>query len=113
LFQRKPGAFGRTLGPTTGWALRAEIARRGVRMIGGVEYLGIDDDGLHYLAEGETRVLPADTIVLCTGQQSVRELADALGALDVACQVIGGAARAAEIDAFRAIDEGVRAAYSV
>jgi 2,4-dienoyl-CoA reductase (NADPH2) len=113
LFQRKPGAFGRTLGPTTGWALRAEIARRGVRTIGGVEYLGIDGAGLHYLAEGERRLAAVDTVVMCAGQESVRDLADELAARGVATRVIGGAARAEELDAFRAFDEGLRAAYAL
>ena len=113
LFQRKPGAFGRTLGPTTGWALRAEIARRGVRMVGGVEYLGIDDAGLHYVAAGERQVLPADTVVLCAGQARVRGLVDELATLGVTAQVIGGAERAEELDAFRAFDEGMRTAYAL
>ena len=113
LFQRKPGAFGRTLGPTTGWALRAEIARRGVRMLGGVEYLGIDDAGLHYVAAGERQVMPADTVVLCAGQERVRGLVDELATLGVTARAIGGAERAEELDAFRAFDEGLWTAYAL
>jgi 2,4-dienoyl-CoA reductase (NADPH2) len=84
-----------------------------VRTIGGVEYLGIDGAGLHYLAEGERRLAAVDTVVMCAGQESVRDLADELAARGVATRVIGGAARAEELDAFRAFDEGLRAAYAL
>jgi hypothetical protein len=47
LLQRKTDPVGKTLGRTTGWTHRATLARRGVRMVNGVEYLKVDDAGLH------------------------------------------------------------------
>ena len=78
----------------------------------GVVYDSIDDDGLHILLDGKPRVIAADTIILCTGQEPERSLADELASRGVAVTMIGGAKEAAELDALRAIDEGVRLAQS-
>ena len=84
-----------------------------VHFVGGVNYEKIDADGLH-ISFGEARERPtliaADTIVLCAGQDSDRSLADALIAAGRSPHVIGGADVAAELDAKRAIDQGVRLA---
>jgi 2,4-dienoyl-CoA reductase (NADPH2) len=112
LLQRKAEKPGKRLGKTTGWIHRAALKAKGVKMLGGVTYAGIDDQGLHLMTgpDGATpKVLPVDTVVLCAGQVSVRELADELGA-DRDIHVIGGADVAAELDAKRAIDQGVRLA---
>ena len=112
LLQRKAEKPGKRLGKTTGWIHRAALKAKGVKMLGGVTYSGIDDDGLHLMTgpDGTTpKVLPVDTVVLCAGQVSVRDLADELGA-DRDVHVIGGADVAAELDAKRAIDQGVRLA---
>jgi 2,4-dienoyl-CoA reductase (NADPH2) len=45
----KPGA---RLGKTTGWIHRATLKAKGVKMLGGVEYLGVDDAGLHVRVDG-------------------------------------------------------------
>ena len=76
-------------------------------------YQRIDDEGLHIILNGEARVIAADTIVLCTGQEPVRTLVEALAARGISATMIGGAAEAAELDALRAIDEGVRLAQSL
>ncbi len=112
MFQRKSTPPGRTLGVTTGWALKAELARRGVRILAGVQYQRIDDAGLHYTHEGEVHVLPCDTVVLCAGQLAARELYDELCALGVRPHLIGGADRAEELDALRAFDQGTRLAHA-
>jgi 2,4-dienoyl-CoA reductase (NADPH2) len=112
LLQRKAEKPGKRLGKTTGWIHRAALKAKGVKMLGGVTYAGIDDEGLHLMTgpDGTTpKVLPVDTVVLCAGQVSVRDLADELGA-DRDVHVIGGADVAAELDAKRAIDQGVRLA---
>jgi 2,4-dienoyl-CoA reductase (NADPH2) len=112
LLQRKAEKPGKRLGKTTGWIHRAALKAKGVKMLGGVTYAGIDDDGLHLMAGPDVstpKVLPVDTVVLCAGQVSVRDLADELGA-DRDVHVIGGADVAAELDAKRAIDQGVRLA---
>lgn len=108
LLQRKGGKVGAGLGKTTGWIHRTALKRRGVDMLGSITYEKIDDAGLHIDRKGKKAVLSVDTVVVCAGQEPCRELADTLagGALEV--HVIGGADDAAELDAKRAIDQGVR-----
>ena len=116
LLQRKAERPGKRLGKTTGWIHRSTLKMKGVKMIGGVNYEAITDEGLR-ISHGEARenptVIPADTIVLCAGQLSERSLADDLISADVIPHVIGGADVAAELDAKRAIDQGVRLALSL
>jgi 2,4-dienoyl-CoA reductase (NADPH2) len=115
LLQRKAKALGKGLGKTTGWIHRAALRMKDVRMMGGVNYERIDDAGLH-ISFGEARenpeVIAVDNVVICAGQLSDRSLADALEAEGIACHVIGGADVAAELDAKRAINQGVRLAAS-
>lgn len=115
LLQRKTSKVGAGLGKTTGWIHRTELARRGVQMIPGVSYQRIDDDGLHVQladADGGVRdhTLAVDTVVLCTGQDPLRDLHDELASLGTSSYLIGGADVAAELDAKRAIDQGTRLA---
>ena len=112
MLQRKAGRMGRGLGVSTGWVLRLLLAKRKVAQMTGVTYRGIDDAGVHITVEGEERVLPADTVVICAGQEPERSLYDALVARGIEAHVIGGAERAAELDAMRAIDQGTRLAYT-
>ncbi len=110
LLQRKAGQPGAGLGKTTGWIHRSSLARRGVEMLGGVEYLGIDDAGLHLRVDGEVRLLAVDNVVLCAGQEPRRELLDGLRAAGQRVHLVGGAEIAAELDAKRAIAQGTRLA---
>ena len=113
LLQRKAGAFGKGLGKTTGWIHRAALRMKRVETIGGVNYERIDERGLH-VSFGERREKPllvaADTIVLCAGQEPLRELVDPLTRADARVHLIGGADVAAELDAKRAIEQGSRLA---
>ncbi|WP_341684318.1 NADPH-dependent 2,4-dienoyl-CoA reductase [Nocardia farcinica] len=113
LLQRKDSPFGRSLGKTTGWVHRAALRAKGVEQVGGVNYERIDDEGLH-ISFGERRARPrvirVDNVVVCAGQESVRELAEPLRAAGVRVHLIGGAELAAELDAKRAIDQGTRLA---
>jgi 2,4-dienoyl-CoA reductase (NADPH2) len=112
LLQRKVSRLGATLGKTTGWAHRAALAARGVEMRGGVLYERIDDRGLHITGPGGPEVLEVDSIVICAGQESQTELVTGLPtALSV--RVIGGALKAAELDAERAIREGTELAATL
>lgn len=115
LLQRKSTELGKGLGKTTGWVHRQTLKDSGVEMVKGVSYDRIDDDGLHItVATGkdssESRVLDVDTIVLCTGQESVRDLIEPLEALGKPVHVIGGADVAAELDAKRAIKQATELA---
>ena len=112
LLQRKPEKPGRTLGLSTGWALRARLEQRGLQTLSGCTYERIDDAGLHLRVGTEARVLEVDTVVICAGQESETTLADALRSQGRAPQVIGGAELAAELDALRAIDRGTRLAMT-
>jgi 2,4-dienoyl-CoA reductase (NADPH2) len=113
LLQRKSSKVGDGLAKTTGWIRRTLLKKRGVQMIGGVNYERIDDAGLHITVDGEARTLPVDTIVVCAGQESRRELLAPLQAAGIAVTLIGGADVAAELDAKRAIDQGTRVAAAL
>jgi 2,4-dienoyl-CoA reductase (NADPH2) len=113
MLQRKTAKPGQGLGVSTGWILRNALRKHGVESLGGVIYERIDDEGLHITLNGESRTIAADTVVLCTGQESERALEEALAARGVPTSIIGGAAAAAELDALRAIDEGMRLAQSL
>jgi len=111
LLQRKKSKVGDGLGKTTGWIHRAGLKNKQVQMINAVEYLQIDEQGLHVrVAEGEPQVLPVDTVILCAGQDPLRELQDELVAGGASVHLIGGADVAAELDAKRAINQGSRLA---
>ena len=106
LLQRKDTKVGAGLGKTTGWIHRATMAQRKVAMVPGVIYERIDDLGLHVLVNGERAVLEVDTVVLCTGQEPLRELHDEIVERGQEVHLIGGADVAAELDAKRAIKQG-------
>lgn len=113
LLQRKAAKLGATLGKTSGWVHRATLLRKNVEMIGGVEYNRIDDRGLHLTVGGKPRVLEVDNVVICAGQESLKELMPAQQDKQEAgprFHLIGGAALAAELDAKRAIREGAEVA---
>ncbi|RSS65430.1 NADPH-dependent 2,4-dienoyl-CoA reductase [Streptomyces sp. WAC06614] len=113
LLQRKTTKVGAGLGVTTGWIHRAEIKHRGVVTVAGATYDRIDDEGLHITVDGEPRLVPADTVVLCTGQEPRRDLYEALRAAGVEAHLIGGADVAAELDAKRAIRQGTELAAAL
>jgi 2,4-dienoyl-CoA reductase (NADPH2) len=116
LLQRKPGKLGKTLGKTTGWIHRAALQMKQVEMLGGVNYERITPQGL-FVTYGEQRkdgqLIECDSIVLCAGQEPLRELQAPLAAAGVALHLIGGAHEAAELDAKRAIDQGTRLAAAL
>ncbi|OKJ44954.1 NADPH-dependent 2,4-dienoyl-CoA reductase [Streptomyces sp. CB01580] len=113
LVQRRPGKVGAGLGRTTGWIHRTEMRHRGVTMIAGASYDRIDDEGLHLTVDGERRVLPVDTVVVCAGQEPRRELYEELIAAGRRVRLIGGANVAAELDAKRAIRQGTEVAVAL
>jgi len=113
LLQRKASRPGAGLGKTTGWIHRAALRLSGVKTVAGVTYQKIDDDGLHVLVGEEPQVLAVDNIVVCAGQEPQRELQSGLEERGVKVTLIGGADVAAELDARRAIDQGIRLAAAV
>jgi 2,4-dienoyl-CoA reductase (NADPH2) len=108
LLQRARDRMGSRLGKTTGWIHRAALSAKSVRHIAGVRYEKIDDEGLHITTDTGCQVLAVDTVVICAGQEPVRELHDAIIDAGIPVRLIGGADVAAELDAKRAIDQGAR-----
>ncbi|MDY7787141.1 NADPH-dependent 2,4-dienoyl-CoA reductase [Burkholderia ubonensis] len=113
LLQRKTSRVGDQLGKTTGWIHRAALKARGVRMSSSVTYRRIDDDGFHVAIDGVEQTLPVDNVVICAGQEPLRELAEQLQAAGRAIHLIGGACEAAELDAKRAIRQGTTLAATL
>jgi 2,4-dienoyl-CoA reductase (NADPH2) len=111
LLQRKAGKIGAGLGKTTGWVHRAALKNKQVELLRGVNYERIDDEGLHVTfgpKRQKARVLAVDTVVVCAGQEPVRDLAEVLRATGRPVHLIGGADVAAELDAKRAIEQATR-----
>lgn len=113
MFKRSKGKFGGNLGKTTGWIHRANLKKMKVNFIGEVQYTKIDDAGLHYTQNNESKVLDVDNIVICAGQNPLKELLQPLEAQGARVHVIGGADIAAELDAKRAIEQGSRLAATL
>ncbi|MDG0970979.1 MAG: NADPH-dependent 2,4-dienoyl-CoA reductase [Porticoccaceae bacterium] len=110
LLQRKTTRVGKGLGKTTGWIHRAGLAMKGVRMMPGCDYSHISDQGLHITVGDDPQILDVDTIIVCAGQDPLRELVDGL---ELPHHLIGGADEAGELDAKRAINQGTRLAAAM
>lgn len=110
LLQRKRSKVGEGLGVSTGWIHRAALKSRGVETIAGATYRRIDDEGLHISIDGKDRLLSVESVVICAGQLSETSLAGGLQRMNGRVHLIGGADVAAELDAKRAINQGVRLA---
>lgn len=110
LLQRSDGKPGARLGKTTGWIHRAALKMGGVEAWGGIEYLSIDDTGLHIKKDGFEQTLAVDHVVICAGQESNRSLHQQLTELGIKTHLIGGADVASELDAKRAIAQGAELA---
>jgi 2,4-dienoyl-CoA reductase (NADPH2) len=113
LLQRKSTKVGDQLGKTTGWIHRTSLKARRVAMSASVTYERIDDAGLHVTVDGQPQVLDVDNVVVCAGQEPLRELYEALHAAGCSVHLIGGADVAAELDAKRAIHQGTSLAARI
>jgi 2,4-dienoyl-CoA reductase (NADPH2) len=101
---------GEALGKTTAWIHRMELKKTGVRYINKINYRKIDSSGVHIIKEGKEECIPCDQVILCTGQQSEDSLIPHLEKNSQTFTVIGGALKAGELNAKRAIEEGLIAA---
>ena len=110
LLQRKSSRVGKGLGKTTGWVHRAGLAMKGVRMMPSCDYRRIDDNGLHLTVGDEPTTLDVDTIIICAGQDPMREIVEGL---TIPHHLIGGADVAAELDAKGAINQATRLAAQI
>jgi 2,4-dienoyl-CoA reductase (NADPH2) len=113
LLQRSKGKIGDRLGKTTGWAHRLTLKNHGVKMMAEVQYLRIDDEGLHISVKGEAHLLAVDHVIICAGQEPLRALQAPLQQAGIPVHLIGGAKEATELDAKRAIAEGLQIALEI
>jgi 2,4-dienoyl-CoA reductase (NADPH2) len=112
LLQRKDEKPGSKLARSTGWIRRLTLRKAGVKMMTGVHYEKIDDFGLHIEHDGKKQVLAVDHVIICAGQESENSLFKQLNMIGQPVHIIGGASKAAELDAETAIREGMMLAYS-
>ena len=110
MFKRSEGKFGGNLGKTTGWIHRANLKKKNVQFIKGVQYKKIDDRGLHYLQNDQEKILEVDNVIICAGQLPFKELYEPLLSKGMVTHVIGGAFVADELDAKEAINQASRLA---
>ncbi len=110
LLQRKASKIGASLGKTTGWIHRIDLTKHGVKMLSSCDYEKIDDDGLHLIIAGKSQILNVDNVVICAGQESNNSLTEGL---EKPYHIIGGARQATELDAKRAIKQGMEAAIAI
>ena len=89
------------------------LNRRGVNMVNAVEYVRVDDAGLHVLIGGQPKTFDVDTVIICAGQEPERSLYDALEAEGLSVELVGGAYEAAELDAKTAINQATQLAAAV
>ncbi|WP_026211527.1 NADPH-dependent 2,4-dienoyl-CoA reductase [Lewinella cohaerens] len=108
LLKRSTGKHGKNLGKTTGWAHRASLKMKAVKMVSQVTYQKVDDEGLHILVNDVPQILPVDHVVICAGQEPLRELQVQLEQGGLKVHLIGGAFEAKELDAKFAIDQAAR-----
>ena len=113
LMQRKDEALGKNLGKTSGWVHRATLKDKKVTMVGGVSYDKIDDAGLHITVNQEPRVIDCDNVIICAGQEPLRELQAGVEALGKPVHLVGGADVASELDAKRAIKQASELAAKI
>ena len=112
LMQRKETNVGKGLGKTTGWTHRLTLQRRGVKMMNAIDYRKIDDAGLHITVNGKRDILEVDAVIICAGQEPLRELHDALEAKGASVELVG-ACEAAELDAKAAIKQASELAAKI
>ena len=113
LLQRKTSKVGGGLGKTTGWIHRATLQKNNVKMLAGVSYKSIDDQGLHIEIDGKAQILAVDNVIVCAGQEPNRNLQQALIDAGKPVHLIGGANVAAELDAKRAIRQAAELAMEI
>ena len=109
---RRGGPIGEGIGKTTRWAVLRKLRAAGVRALTNVRYEAIVPGGVRVrTADGAQETIEADTVVIAAGQERNDALRVPLEALGVPVAIVGGAKDARELNAVRAFDDGLRAAY--
>lgn len=105
LLKRSGGKHGKDLGKTTGWIHRASLQMKGVQNISNCTYVQYDGTHFHLEVNGEPKSLEVDNIVICAGQEPLRDLYDALIEAEQTVHLIGGALKSEKLDAKVAIKQ--------
>ena len=113
LLQRKREKPGKHLARSTGWIRRLSLRQAGVHMLSGITYEYIDNAGLHIICQGKQQALAVEQIIVCAGQESRNDLYQQMKKSGRPVYIIGGAKQAAELNAEKAIREGMELAYSL
>ena len=113
IIKNEISALKKNKGKTTGWIHRISLKNKSVKMINGVQYDKIDDQGLHYTRKEKQHILEVDNIILCAGQLSKNTLKEPLEQIGKEVHMVGGAFLASELDAKRAIKQGAELAASL
>lgn len=113
LLQRSKGKLGERLGKTTGWIHRSSLKKHRVQMLDSVQYIKVDDQGLHIAIDGTPQLLEVDNVIICAGQEALRDLYEPLTLAGLSVHLVGGADEARELDAKRAIDQASRLAAQI
>ena len=113
LLQRKTSKVGKGLGKTSGWVHRANLIKHGVKMLSGVSYKSVTNEGLLIEVDGQEQLLAVDNVIICAGQESNRDLQQPLENKGISVHLIGGANVAAELDAKRAIRQAAELAMII
>jgi len=113
LLKRSTGKHGKGLGKTTGWIHRSSLKNRNVNMLSSVEYIRLDDKGLHIRQGGKPMTLEVDHVVVCAGQEVLDEYSESLKSKGINVHTVGGARVARELDAKKAIREAAELASSL
>lgn len=113
LLQRSKGKLGERLGKTTGWIHRSSLKKHRVHMLDSVQYIKVDDQGLHIAIDDMPQLLEVDNVIICAGQEALRDLYEPLTSAGLSVHLVGGADEARELDAKRAIDQASRLAAQI
>ncbi|KAL3940662.1 MAG: hypothetical protein SGBAC_004848 [Bacillariaceae sp.] len=105
LLKRSGGKHGKGLGKTTGWIHRASLKMKGVNNIANCTYVKYDGTHFHIDVNGRPESLEVDNVVICAGQEPLRNLYDKLIAAEQSVHLIGGALESKKLDAKIAIKQ--------
>lgn len=105
--------IGRGIGRSTKWVVRQEMQRLGVNIVPNVVMREITPEGVRIERDGREELVPADQVVLCTGQLPQETAWTEKLPPHVRVHIVGGARDSRDINAARAIREAWMAAYDI